>query len=330
MRGLIGRYDGALFDLDGVVYLGTEPIAGAAEAIGVLREAGAAVSYVTNNASRRPAEVGGLLRELGVPAKDEQIVTSAQVSAAVLADRLAAGAPVLVVGAAALAAEVAAVGLTPVRRAADRPVAVVQGYGPDVGWPELAEAAVAVRADALWMATNLDRTLPSPRGPLPGNGALVAALATALDRQPDVVVGKPAPTLLREAAARLGAHRPLMVGDRLDTDVEGAIAAGYDSALVLTGVSRPRDVLAVPLAARPTYLLRDLGGLLDVPADVRVSDGAARCGGWTATVAGSAAHLSGTGEPLDALRALAALDLCPKAVDADGGVLAALDLEQVP
>ncbi len=328
MRGLLGRYDGALFDLDGVVYLGTEPIAGAAEAIAALREAGAAVSYVTNNASRRAAEVGTLLRGLGVPATDDQIVTSAQVSAAVLADRLATGAPVLVVGADALAAEVEAVGLTAVRRADDRPAAVVQGYGADVGWPELAEAAVAVRAGALWMATNLDRTLPSPRGPLPGNGALVAALATALDRQPDLVVGKPAPTLLRAAADRLGARWPLMVGDRLDTDIEGAIAAGYDSALVLTGVSRPRDVLAVPLAARPTYLLRDLGGLLEVPPEVPVSDGAARCGGWTATAAGSGARPSGTGEPLDALRALAALDLCPKAVDTDaGGVLAALELE---
>ena len=179
-----------------------------------------------------------------------------------LAGRLEPHSPVLVVGAPALEAEVAAVGLEPVRQADAGPVAVVQGYGPTVGWPELAEACVAVRRGAWWIATNSDRTLPSPKGPLPGNGALVAALATALGRDPDLVVGKPAPTLLAEAARRHGARRPLMVGDRLDTDIEGAHRAGMDSLLVLTGVSRRDEVDTAPPEQKPTYVAEDLGALV--------------------------------------------------------------------
>jgi ribonucleotide monophosphatase NagD (HAD superfamily) len=112
------------------------------------------------------------------------------------------------------------------------------------------------------VATNTDRTLPSPRGPLPGNGSLVAALATALDRGPDLVVGKPEPGLFEQAAARYGARRPLVVGDRLDTDIEGANRAGMDSVLVLTGVSTRADLAAAPPERRPTYVLDDLGGLV--------------------------------------------------------------------
>ncbi len=198
---LVDRYDLLMFDLDGVVYLGTEPVPGAVEAISRLRRRGTAVAYVTNNASRRAAEVSSLLNSLGVPAEPAQVTTSAQAAAVVLAERFAPGSAVLVVGSAALAAEVAAVGLRPVSGAGDSPAAVVQGYGPEVGWALLAEACVAVRAGAFWLATNPDRTLPSPRGPLPGNGALVAAVATALDRAPDLVVGKPAPTLFEQAIA---------------------------------------------------------------------------------------------------------------------------------
>ena len=155
----------------------------------------------------------------------------------------------LVVGSDALREQIDAAGLTPVDDAGSAPVAVVQGYGPEVGWRQLAEATVAIRGGALWVATNTDRTLPSPRGPLPGNGAMVAALSTALDRTPDVVVGKPEPALFVEAAARVGAHRPLVVGDRLDTDVEGAHRAGMDSVLVLTGVASPRDAFDRATAA---------------------------------------------------------------------------------
>jgi glycerol 3-phosphatase-2 len=258
---LVDAYDLVILDLDGVVYLGTEPVPGAARAIARLHERGTAVAYVTNNASRAPEAVVELLGAVGVPATVDEVTTSAQVAAELLAERLPGGSAVLVVGAAALADEVRGVGLRPVASADDAPGAVVQGYAPELGWAQLAEATVAVRAGAFWLATNLDRTLPSPRGALPGNGALVAAVATALGRRPDLVVGKPEPTLFAQAAKRHGARRPLVVGDRLDTDIEGAHRAGMDSLLVLTGVSTEADVNGVPDDARPTHVAADLDGL---------------------------------------------------------------------
>jgi len=261
VTALVDGYDLVIFDLDGVVYLGTQPVPGAVDAVNRLRQRGTALVYATNNAARRPEEVATALTGLGIPATSDEVLTSPQAAAALLADRLPPGAPVLVVGTEALAAEIEDAGLRPVASADDKPAAVVQGYGPDVGWPELAEACVAVRAGALWVATNADRTLPSPRGPLPGNGSLVAALATALQRQPDEVVGKPAPALFQRAAERTGARHPLVVGDRLDTDIEGAHRAGMDSLLVLTGVTQPADLAEVPPDRRPTYVGKDLTAL---------------------------------------------------------------------
>jgi HAD superfamily hydrolase (TIGR01450 family) len=317
--GLADDYDLVIFDLDGVVYVGTEPVPGAASAIARVTGAGVPVAYVTNNASRRATEVAALLAEVGVPADPVDVLTSAEAAAVLLGDDLPAGAPVLVVGADALRAEVAEVGLTPVDSADAAPVAVVQGYGPAVGWQSLAEACVAVRAGARWVATNTDATLPSPRGPLPGNGSLVAALATALGRRPDVVVGKPEPTLFRLAARRHGATRPLVVGDRLDTDMEGAHRAGMDSLLVLTGVSRPAEVLVAPARHRPTHISAELNGLL-APADaVAVPTGEAAAGGWRVTMEDGRWRLSGGGSAVDALRALAAASWTrPGAVAPDG------------
>jgi hypothetical protein len=185
-----------------------------------------------------------------------------------------------------------------VSSADEEPVAVVQGYGPEVGWAVLAEGCVAVRRGATWVATNTDATLPSDRGPLPGNGALVAALATALGRQPDLVVGKPAPALFTQAARARSARRPLVVGDRLDTDIEGATRAGMDSLLVFTGVTTPADALAAAPGRRPTYLAADLNGLFDADPEGR--------GGWRVEAADGAAVLRGHGEPIEALRALCA------------------------
>ena len=324
---LVDGYDLVIFDLDGVVYLGADPVPGAAAAINRLRARNKPLVYATNNASRRPDEVAELLTGLGVPAGADEILTSPQAAAALLADRVPPGAPVLIVGTDALGTEVAGVGLKPVSSAEDRPVAVVQGYGPGVGWPELAEACVAIRAGALWVATNADRTLPSSRGPLPGNGALVAALATALDRGPDEVVGKPAPALFQRAAQRTGARRPLVVGDRLDTDIEGAVRAGMDSLLVLTGVSTAADLLAAPPHQRPTHVAENLTGLFTV-------DGGAE--GWQVRRRDGAVELDGAGTPVGALRALCAAawaDGAPTAVipvsPAAAGALKALRLEQL-
>jgi len=268
---VVDRYDLVIFDLDGVVYLGDQPVDAAVEALAKLRDRGVARAFATNNASRRAAEVAGLLTSLGVPTEADQVTTSAQASAAVLAERLAPGSRVLVVGAPALVAEIAEVGLTPVANADDRPVAVVQGYGPKVGWEQLAEASVAIRGGAGWVATNVDKTLPSPRGPLPGNGSLVSVLTTALGRHPDVVVGKPEPTLFEQIAKAHGSRRPLVVGDRIDTDIEAANRAGMHSLLVLTGVSQRADLDDAPERQRPTYVADDLDGLFATPDEVRFS-----------------------------------------------------------
>jgi glycerol 3-phosphatase-2 len=302
---LVDGYTLVVFDLDGVIYLVDRPIPGAVEAVGRLHADGRAVAYATNNASRRSSEVAHLLTGMGVPARPEEVLTSAAASAELLRDRLPAGAPVLVVGAEALRAEIRAAGLNPVSRADEEPAAVVQGYGPQVGWVDLAEASVAIRAGASWIATNTDRTLPSGRGPLPGNGSLVAALRTALDRDPDVVVGKPEPALFATAARRAGGGATLVVGDRLDTDIEGARRAGLDSLLVLTGVSDVAELLAAGPPRRPTYVSFDLSGLFDPAAVVRVP-GRPDTGGWTATVREDGIELAGSGRPLDALAALCA------------------------
>ncbi|QOC92532.1 HAD-IIA family hydrolase [Micromonospora craniellae] len=304
---LVDGYALVVFDLDGVIYLIDRPIPGAVEAVARLHGEGRAVAYATNNASRRPADVADLLTGMGVPARPDEVLTSAAAAAQLLGERLPAGAPVLVVGAEALRSEIREVGLTPVSGADDSPVAVIQGYGPQVGWMDLAEAAVAVRGGAAWIVTNTDRTLPSGRGPLPGNGSLVAALATALDRQPDEVVGKPSPELFATAARRAGEGRSLVVGDRLDTDIEGANRAGLDSLLVLTGVSDVPELLVAPPHRRPTAVAWDLTGLFEPSAVVRVPAGGAEHGGWRVTTGADGWELSGAGGPLDALAALCAV-----------------------
>jgi HAD superfamily hydrolase (TIGR01450 family) len=301
---LADGYDLVIFDLDGVIYLIDKPIPGAAEAVGELRSAGTSVAYATNNASRRAADVAALLSGMGVPATAAEVLTSAATAAALLAERLPAGAPVLVVGSEALRAEVRDAGLIPVDTLDDKPAAVVQGFGPDVGWKVLAEAALAVRAGAVWFATNTDRTLPSPRGPLPGNGSLVAVLRTALGREPDVVVGKPQPALFTTAASLAHAQRPLTVGDRLDTDIEGAVGAGMDSLLVLTGVSGPAELLSAPASRRPTFVAADLSGLLRPQTDARIPIDATELGGWRITGEGKAVTLAGAGGTVEALRLL--------------------------
>jgi HAD superfamily hydrolase (TIGR01450 family) len=263
VKTLAQLYDCLLLDLDGTVFRGAQPVPGAVQ---TLAEVTNRIFFVTNNASRAPAEVAGQLSEMGFSARAEDIVTSAQGAARLLRAQLAVDSPVLVVGTDALAAEVANVGLRPVRLWADAPVAVVQGHSPHTGWPDLAEAALAIRAGALWVASNVDLTLPSERGLLPGNGSMVAALRAATDAVPQVA-GKPEPMLLTDALSRGDFRAPLVIGDRLDTDIAGANAARLPSLLVLTGVSTARDAVHAPAGQRPTYLGRDLRALHD-SADV--------------------------------------------------------------
>ena len=312
-------YDVALLDLDGTVYLGGAAIPGAAEALRKAAAAGMRLAYVTNNAFRTPAAIAELLTSFGIPAAPQDVVTSAQAAARMLAERLPAGAPVLVVGGSGLRMAVRERGLRPVSTAADRPQAVVEGYSPDVSYSILAEGGLAVAAGALFVASNGDLTLPSRRGRQPGNGSLIQVIATATGVRP-MVAGKPEPPLHHESVLRTGAERPLVVGDRLDTDIEGARRVGADSLLVLTGVTSPAEAILAPPAQRPCYLAEDLAGLLEPHPEVTSQNGTYRCNRWTARLDGDRLELTGGGERIDGLRALCAAAWASDAADAGDGV----------
>jgi glycerol-1-phosphatase len=300
---LLDGYDGVLLDLDGTMFRGGAPLPGAVEVVRELRKESNAVGFVTNNAARSAVEVAAHLAAMGFDATAEHVVTSADAAAAVLAERLAPGAAVLVVGTESLAGAVRAAGLAAVRQAGADPAAVVQGHSPHTAWSNLAEACLAIRRGVLWVACNVDPTLPTERGELPGNGAMVAALRTATGKEPEVA-GKPGRRLLDQAASRIGSAHPLVVGDRLDTDIAGARAAGLDSLLVLTGVTDAAALLAAPRGMRPTFVAADLTALRLPAVASRVS---ARPR-WQVRV--SAGHLqlvaAGGKDPVEALIALCA------------------------
>ncbi|WP_103338584.1 HAD-IIA family hydrolase [Amycolatopsis sp. CA-126428] len=296
---LLAAYDAVLFDLDGTVYHGTRVIPGAPETVRAAREHGTPVRFVTNNASKAPDEVVAHLTGLGVPAGTDEVHTSAQAGVQLLKERLDGGAEVLVVGTESLAAEVAQAGLKAVRENGDGVRAVVQGHSPDNTWAALAEACLAIRAGALWVACNVDATLPSERGLLPGNGSMVAALRTATDAEP-LVAGKPQPLLFDTAARSAGAERPLVVGDRLDTDIAGAVAAGIDSLVVLSGVATPKQLIEAAPAERATYLAHDLTALTQPAEDLKIGPRP----GWTVSTEGGVLTATGDGDDLDLLRAL--------------------------
>jgi len=256
------EYDAALVDLDGVAYKGPSAIPSAPPALADAREAGMRVLFVTNNASREPGEVAAHLTELGIPAGDDEVLTAAQAGAAMLTEHLAAGASVLIIGGKGLRTSVAEQGFRVVTSADERPDAVIQGFAPEVGWKDLAEGTYAINSGARFFATNLDLTLPTERGFAPGNGSLVRAVTTATEVTP-ASAGKPEPGMFQLAARKVGAERPLVVGDRLDTDLKGARAAGIPGLLVLTGVSDVREALTAPADQRPSYISADLGGLAE-------------------------------------------------------------------
>lgn len=302
---LISRFDALLSDLDGVVYAGPHAIPGAVESLLRLADLGVGLGYVTNNASRTPAQVAAHLRELGAPAEDHQVVSSSQAAAELLASLLPAGAAVLITGSPALAHEIELVGLKPVHGAEDKPVAVVQGFNPGIGWKDLAEASYVVAGGALWVATNTDMSIPQARGIAPGNGTLVAAVAAAT-RQTPLVAGKPEAPLFHAAAKRLSAERPLVVGDRLDTDILGGNKAGFATVAVLTGVDTLETILAAKTDERPGYIIHDLTELYEPYPDVESDDGTYRCGDATASADGNGIRVSGDKASLDSWRAACA------------------------
>ena len=294
MTGLIGcdvplaeRYDLALVDLDGVAYRGHDPIPHAAEGLTGARTRGMRLVFVTNNASREPESVADQLTGLGIPTDPHEVMTAAQAAAGVLTTRLDPGAKVLVVGGAGLVTAVRAAGFTVVTSADDEPEAVAQGFAPEVGWTQLAEAAYAVQRGAWHVASNLDLTLPTARGFAPGNGSLVGAVRAATGVTPDSA-GKPAPTMYHLAVERAGARRVLVIGDRLDTDLAGARSGGYDGLHVLTGVSSGRDAVLAHPGERPHLVGADLLAVLEPhPAPERAAEG------WWATRGAAARVVAG-------------------------------------
>jgi HAD superfamily hydrolase (TIGR01450 family) len=296
-RPLSSAYDLAMLDLDGVVYVGGDPVPGAPEHLERVRSAGMRLAFVTNNASRTPEAVAERLSAMGVPADGDDVVTSAQAAARVLLERLGSGAAVAVLGADGLTTAVDEAGLRAVG-VADDAEALVTGYGPDVLWRDVMRAAVRVRDGLWWVASNTDLTIPTGYGLAPGHGVLVETVRRFSGVDP-VVAGKPQRPLLDETVRRVGGSRPLMVGDRLDTDIEGASNAGIDSLLVMTGVTGLEELVAATPPRRPTYLAADLGGLMEPhEAPVESADGF-DLQGWAGRTEGTELTVSGSG-PVDA------------------------------
>ena len=306
MVALIDGYDAALFDLDGVVYLGPDPVPGVPAALAQLGQA-TRLMYVTNNAARPAATVVDQLRRLGIDAGLDQVLTSAQVAASALADELPPGAKVLVCGSDSLAGLLTDAGFDIVTSADDQPAAVIQGYFPTLNWALLEEAALAVQNGSAWYATNSDATRPTDRGLVPGAGAAIAVLSTVLQRQP-TIFGKPYRPMMAEAIKRTQAERPIFVGDRLDTDIEGAVNAGIDSLMVFSGAHGKKDLVAAGVQAHPSYIGADVSALLRPPRIATLDQGEACCGTQQATIDEGAIRLltrpQGVEEHLDALWAV--------------------------
>jgi HAD superfamily hydrolase (TIGR01450 family) len=318
---LSDRYDLAVLDLDGVVYVGRQVVPGADAALRVAREHGMRRAFVTNNAARTPAVVAAHLTALGVDAAAADVVTSAQAAARLVAASVPAGGRVYVIGGDGLEEALRERGFRPVTspddgrddgagdgasdRAGQPVAAVVQGYGPAMPWRQVVDGAILVRAGLPWVASNTDLTLPPDRGIGPGNGTLVKLVADFAGRSPQVA-GKPEPALFEETLDRVGGRRPLVVGDRLDTDIEGAKRLGWPSLLVLTGVTGLAELVAAPPGQRPTYLGPDLA-TLNRPHPVPEVHGAEhRLGGWTARVDDGRLRVTGNGaSPADWWRVVA-------------------------
>jgi HAD superfamily hydrolase (TIGR01450 family) len=308
--------DVLLADLDGVVYAGADAIPYAVESINRVQQS-IRVGYLTNNASRTDVQVAAHLVDLGLTVTPTDVVTSPQAAVVLLAGLVPAGSRILVVGGDGLVDEVLKAGFTVTRSAEEDPAAVVQGFAPEVGWTQLAEAAFALQArpdrDELpWVATNTDWTIPQARGVAPGNGTLVSAVHTAVGRLP-IVAGKPERAIFDAAVVRFGAKSPLFIGDRLDTDILGANRAGMPSALVMTGIDHAKQVLAVAEESRPRYLLGDLRELFE-PYPEPEATTERRSGDTVVTVADAVVRVhenavrlerAGT-RPIDTLRAGAA------------------------
>ena len=300
---LVEAHDLVMFDLDGVVYVGGEAIDGVAGVIDQVRRSGRHVAFVTNNASRTPDQVAAKLTKVGVSAEAGDVVTSAQAAARLLVEEHGDGARVLMLGGEGLRVALLEAGLEPVEDPAGA-VAVASGYGPDVRWRDIMRVATLVRDGLPYVASNADLTIPTPYGLAPGHGVLVRTI-TDFAGVEATVAGKPEKPLMEETVLRVGGDRPLMVGDRLDTDIEGAHAIDAPSLLVLTGVTWHEELAAAPPRLRPTYVAPTLAGLFEPHPAPSVTGATAELGGWHATVEDGRLKVEGEGGDGDWWRAAA-------------------------
>jgi 4-nitrophenyl phosphatase len=247
-------------DLDGVIWRGEAPIAGSADAVGRLRDAGFRVAFLTNNSSGRVAEYQQKLAGFGIAADDRDVLTSAQAAASLLTGTLPLGAPVHTLAGPGVTEALEAAGFALVDGNGDGgAAAVVVGFSREFDFARLARAADVVRAGARLVATNLDATYPAAHGLLPGAGSLVAAVATASGATPEVA-GKPAPATVALVRDRLGGAG-IMVGDRPSTDGALAKALGWPFALVLSGIAGSQGEEPVP-DPPPAFVAADLAALV--------------------------------------------------------------------
>ncbi|NYE38189.1 HAD superfamily hydrolase (TIGR01450 family) [Nocardioides cavernae] len=311
---ILEAHDLVMFDLDGVVYVGSDAVDGVAARIDRIRETGRHVAFVTNNASRTPAQVAEKLVGVGVSAEPGDVVTSAQAAARLLAEEHGSGAKILVLGGEGLRVALVEAGLEPVEDP-EGAVAVVSGYGPDVRWRDIMRASTLIRDGLPYVASNADLTIPTPYGLAPGHGVLVRTI-TSFAGVEATVAGKPEKPLMDETVRRVGGDRPIMVGDRLDTDIEGAHAIDIPSLLVLTGVTWLEDLATATPELRPSYIAPTLEGLFEPHPVPITSDESAELGGWRATVRDGRLEVTGDGDVRDWWRVAATA--CWLRLDASG------------
>jgi len=329
---LVDAYDSLLLDLDGVIYVGHQPVAHAVEVLDQMRGRGVRLCFVTNNASRPPEDVAQSLTDFGINAVASDVITSAQAGAALMAEQVPAGSTILAVGGPGVKQALLAAGFQVIDALTDPPIGdhddvagVLQGFGRDVAWKTLARATFAVARGLPWIATNTDLTIPLDQGIAPGNGTLVNAVAAATGRQPEVA-GKPFPPLLERAGELTRGLKPLVVGDRLDTDIEGAGNASMASALVLTGVTKSLALWRASAQQRPRHLIGDLRGLMVPPHLVARESDRMVCGAATAWLENRALQVRSGGDPVAGIWAVAHL-LWEEDVEPDNAPEVAADLD---
>lgn len=256
MAMLADAYDAFLFDLDGVLYRGSEVVPGAPEAIARLRAAGKRVAFVTNNSGRTPDAVAVLLNGFDIAAAVDEVETSALVTAHELARRGIGEA--FVVGEQGILTALRDAGVAVAGPGVEGTEAVVIGWDRQVDYEKLCRASLLVQRGAALFATNADASYPAVDGNWPGAGALLAAVETTTGVRAEVF-GKPEPPIMLAALERAGGGAPLVIGDRMETDIAGAVGLGWDSLLVLTGITGREDLAGSDF--EPTFVGDDLSAL---------------------------------------------------------------------